>query len=74
MPESYFIFISFLILQHTNKLLRFAKPDRFSQGVAARLPEAYKKFWDEWQVKQPAPVHYIPEEGKWKRNPDTGEV
>lgn len=62
------------VIGHTNKILRFKKPDRFSKGVAARLPEAYKKFWNEWKIKEPVPVHYIPEPGKWKRNPDTGEV
>jgi hypothetical protein len=43
-------------------------------GVAARLPEAYKKFWYEWKKQKPTPVHYIPEPGKWKRNPETEEV
>ncbi|XP_069679165.1 large ribosomal subunit protein bL28m [Periplaneta americana] len=59
---------------HVNRLLNFAKPDQFSNGVAARLPEAYKKFWNEWKVRQPAAVHYIPEPGKWKRDPETGVV
>ncbi|KAJ4450845.1 hypothetical protein ANN_02276 [Periplaneta americana] len=63
-----------LSLKHVNRLLNFAKPDRFSNGVAARLPEAYKKFWYEWKVRQPAAVHYIPEPGKWKRDPETGVV
>ncbi|XP_023701720.1 39S ribosomal protein L28, mitochondrial isoform X2 [Cryptotermes secundus] len=57
-----------------NRILKFNKPDNFSFGVAARLPEAYKKFWYEWKKQKPVPVHYIPEPGKWKRNPETGEV
>lgn len=59
---------------HVNKLLRFQRPDVFSEGVAARLPDAYKKFWFEWKTQEPEPVHYIPETGKWKRNPETGVV
>lgn len=50
------------------------KPNIFSRGVPARLPEVYKKFYEEWNKPSTVPVHYIPEEGKWKRNPVTGEV
>ncbi|PSN48882.1 39S ribosomal protein L28 [Blattella germanica] len=60
--------------RHVNKLLKFKKPDVFDQGVAARLPDAYKKFWFEWRRQERKPVHYIPEEGKWKRHPETGIV
>jgi large subunit ribosomal protein L28 len=42
--------------------------------TASQLPEEYKKFFREWQWQKPAPVHFIPEAGKWKRNPETGEV
>lgn len=59
---------------NVNRLVNFNKPDRFSNGVAARLPEAYKKFWNEWKVRRPTPVHFIPEPGKWKRDPETGVV
>lgn len=57
-----------------NRILQFERPSEFSVGVAARLPEAYKRFWYEWKKQKPAPVHYIPEPGKWKCNPETGEV
>nr|CAH7741029.1 unnamed protein product [Callosobruchus chinensis] len=43
-------------------------------GLATRLPEAYKKFYKEWRLTEPTAVHYIPENGKWKRNDITGEV
>ncbi|XP_077292581.1 mitochondrial ribosomal protein L28 [Arctopsyche grandis] len=52
----------------------FIKTNRFDHGEATLLPEAYKKFWREWKVMKPAAVHYIPEEGRWKRNIVTGEV
>lgn len=50
------------------------KPGLFDNGLGARLPEAYKKFYKEWKLTEPAAVHYIPEEGKWKRDEITGEV
>ncbi|KAG5675844.1 hypothetical protein PVAND_005714 [Polypedilum vanderplanki] len=51
---------------HVNK--------RFSVGLGAQVPEAYRKFWAEWMERQPAAVHYIPNEGRFKRNQKTGEV
>lgn len=55
--------------------LKTIRPDIFHPSKAtSRLPEEYKKFFKEWNWQQPAPVHYIPEPGKWKRNPETGEV
>lgn len=62
------------IYEIPNRILKFERSDEFSVGVAARLPEAYKKFWHEWRKQKPTPVHYIPEPGKWKRNPETEEV
>ncbi|KAJ8872031.1 hypothetical protein PR048_028371 [Dryococelus australis] len=56
------------------RALYVKKKGVFDQGVAARLPEAYRKFWREWKSTTPAAVHYIPEPGKWKRNPNTGVV
>lgn len=57
------------------KLLYYKKPGPFEAGrVGARLPEAYRKFWNEWKIRKPEPVHYIPEPGKWKRDPVTGVV
>ncbi|XP_057336699.1 39S ribosomal protein L28, mitochondrial [Microplitis mediator] len=50
----------------TNKLYYFPRPDKWTTGAGPELPEAYRKFWHEWRVQQPAPVHYIPEEGKYK--------
>lgn len=47
---------------------------RFDQGVGARLPEAYKKFWNEWKNKRPAAVHYIPKEGTFERDDKSGLV
>lgn len=50
------------------------KPSIFDRGVPARLPEAFKKFYEEFSAPSSVPVHYVPEEGKWKRNPVTGQV
>ncbi|XP_030767817.1 39S ribosomal protein L28, mitochondrial [Sitophilus oryzae] len=52
----------------------FKKQGLFDKGVGALLPEAYKKFYKEWRLTEPTAVHYIPEEGKWKRDELTGEV
>ncbi|CAD6245312.1 GSCOCG00013644001-RA-CDS [Cotesia congregata] len=49
----------------TNRLYYFPKPTRWSKGVGAALPEAYKKFWREWKNQQPAAVHYIPDTRKY---------
>lgn len=54
-------------------MYNFRRPHKFSTGFGALLPEAYQKFWWEW-VRDPTPVHYEPEPGKWKRNPKTDEV
>lgn len=50
------------------------KLHRFDTGLGARLPEAYKKFWYEWKVKEPAAVHYVPKEGMFERDDKTGLV
>lgn len=56
-------------------LLRGWKPVHYlDRGLAARLPEAYRKFWVEWKQRQPAAVHYIPREDKFERNEKTGIV
>lgn len=48
---------------------------RFDRGPAARLPEAYRKFWKEWRETKPTAVHYIPPgEEKWQKNEMTGEI
>ncbi|KAJ8936298.1 hypothetical protein NQ318_001491, partial [Aromia moschata] len=52
----------------------FQIPTKFDKGIGALLPEAYKKFYKEWKLTEPTAVHYIPEEGKWKRDDITGEV
>lgn len=35
----------------------------------SRVPEHYKKFYWQWQVAPRTPVHYIPEEGNFKKLP-----
>jgi large subunit ribosomal protein L28 len=61
-------------LQALKTLGKFCKPGIFDKGTGALLPEAYKKFYKEWRLTEPTAVHYIPEEGKFKRNELTGEV
>ena len=48
--------------------------NQINHGEGAKLPDAYKKFYTEWKLTEPLPVHYTPEEGKWKRDPETEEV
>lgn len=50
------------------------RQNRFQSGLGAQLPEAYKKFWYEWKVQEPAAVHYVPKEGMFERNKNTGIV
>lgn len=59
-------------LRHLSK--NYKKKGRFEIGIASELPAAYKKFWNEWKVLKPAAVHFIPQEGKWKRDEFTGET
>ncbi|KAI5641945.1 39S ribosomal protein L28, mitochondrial [Phthorimaea operculella] len=63
-------------LQSTTRQLAktFKKKNRFDVGIAAELPAAYKKFWREWKVLKPAAVHFVPQEGRWKRDEITGET
>lgn len=58
-----------------KRLLYFKRPGPFDAGKPGeRLPEAYKKFWNEWRKQTPSPVHFIPESGRWKRDSKTGVV
>ncbi len=41
-------------------------------SVAARLPEVYKKYVQSLK-EPPAPIHYIPEPGKYKLHPFSKE-
>lgn len=50
-------------------MLNFQAPE---EGVFARLPEVYKKFYNDLYKAQPKPVHYIPEPGRYKKDPETG--
>ncbi|EFN83531.1 39S ribosomal protein L28, mitochondrial, partial [Harpegnathos saltator] len=55
------------------KLYYIKKKTRWSTGIGAALPEAYKKFWKEWKT-QPSAVHYIENKAKYVRNEETEEV
>lgn len=41
---------------------------------ASHLPSSYKKFYEEWKLNRPQPVHYIPPQTEWQRNEETGEI
>ncbi|OXU30840.1 hypothetical protein TSAR_012644 [Trichomalopsis sarcophagae] len=56
-----------------KKLYYLPKVTRWSNGIGAALPEEYKKFWIEWKVLKPAPVHYIPKPGRWEKKP-SGDI
>jgi len=58
-----------------SALLRgWKRSNRFESGRGKLLPEAYKKFWNEWKNKLPTAVHYMPEEGRYKRDEVTGQI
>lgn len=52
------------IFQGASLLYGLRKSKKFTKGWGAQLPAAYKKFWDEWKLQQPAAVHYVPKDGK----------
>jgi len=62
------------IKQGVQRLYYMPKISRWSKGIGAELPEEFKKFWKEWKLQQPAPVHYIKQEGNYVRNEETEEV
>lgn len=50
------------------------KLSRFESGLGEKLPEAYKKFWHEWKIQEPAAVHYVKRDEMFERNEKTGLV
>ncbi|XP_032668091.1 39S ribosomal protein L28, mitochondrial [Odontomachus brunneus] len=56
-----------------GKKLYFVQKSRWTRGIGALLPEAYKKFCRE-RGAPPSAVHYIEQKGKYVRNEKTGEV
>lgn len=60
--------------QFTQRLYYVPKQSRWSKGLGAELPEEYKKFWREWKLQRPTAVHYITQEGKYKKNEETEQV
>lgn len=60
--------------QGANLLYGLRKSKKFTDGLGAQLPVAYKKFWDEWKNRQPAAVHYVPKDGMFEREDVTGLV
>ncbi|XP_055545085.1 39S ribosomal protein L28, mitochondrial [Wyeomyia smithii] len=60
--------------QGANLLFGLRKSKKFTEGLGAQLPLAYKKFWDEWKNRQPAAVHYVPKDGMFQREDATGLV
>nr|CAG4642875.1 EOG090X0GHI [Evadne anonyx] len=49
-------------------------PLKFRSTVLDTLPVCYQQFFKQWKYAQPTAVHYQPEEGTWKRIPETGQV
>ncbi|XP_050078269.1 39S ribosomal protein L28, mitochondrial [Anopheles maculipalpis] len=60
--------------QGANLLYGLRKSTRFTKGFGALLPQAYRKFWNEWKHQQPAAVHYVPKDGMFQREDITGLV
>ena len=38
----------------------------WNEGVRSRLPDCYKKYWTELYSKEPIPVHYRKQTGKYE--------
>ncbi|KAJ8675504.1 hypothetical protein QAD02_011290 [Eretmocerus hayati] len=62
------------VREAAKKLYYFKKPSRWDKGIGAELPEAYKKFWKEWKLTEPTPVHYQPLDFKYKLAHDGATV
>lgn len=62
--------------QGASLLLGWRRPGRFTKGLGQKMPAAYKKFWDEWKVQKPAPVHFVPQAAGevYRRSEHTGQV
>ncbi len=43
-------------------------------GIYRSLPDAYKKFYREWKVQSPKPVHYMEENDKYCKDEKTGQI
>lgn len=44
------------------------KKTAFDTEIASKLPESYRKFYAEWKMEKPKPVHYVEEPGRYKKN------
>jgi len=51
----------------------YKKPDVFAYLKGRGVPNEYLSFLKEWRAP-PKPVHFEPKEGRFERNPTTGEV
>ncbi|CAG0893586.1 unnamed protein product [Darwinula stevensoni] len=61
------------VLDYT-RYLGIRKKIDWSKGVLARLPEHYKKFYEEWKHGPEIPVHWKPNEVLLYRHEETGEI
>ncbi|XP_078035705.1 mitochondrial ribosomal protein L28 [Augochlora pura] len=57
-----------------KRLYYMPRITRWSKGIGAELPQAYKKFWHEWKLQQPTAVHYIKQEGTYIKDEKTDVV
>ncbi|XP_041775495.1 39S ribosomal protein L28, mitochondrial [Anopheles merus] len=60
--------------QGAKLLYGLRKSNKFAKGLGAMLPQAYRKFWNEWKNQTPAAVHYVPKDGMFQREDITGLV
>lgn len=61
-------------IRHINRMYYFPPPNRFRNGIGAELPESYKKFYNEWKIQKPKPVHYIENPKKYEWSDHHGRV
>ncbi|XP_063700369.1 large ribosomal subunit protein bL28m [Culicoides brevitarsis] len=66
--------MSYGMPQGRNLLKGWQRRGMLDSNAGKDLPKAYRKFFLEWKSKDATPVHYIPKEGKYVRDPRTGLV
>jgi len=49
-------------------------PLKLRSTLLDTLPVCYQQFFKQWKYAKPTAVHYQPEEGNWKKIPETGQV
>ncbi|XP_051160635.1 39S ribosomal protein L28, mitochondrial [Leptopilina boulardi] len=55
-------------------LYYYKKTNKWTKGLGVYLPNEYKKFYNEWKIQEPEPLHYIKREGRYYRDEKSGLI